>query len=310
MDGTKIAYASIDPGLGLPPATERVYVTNIADKLIMAAGDITRSSMQLSLAGNPQQRPAAAWTADGLVGQRRASNGTPSIVHLTGTSRWLPHTSNAHYSVPVDASGRASFLSPDGAWHNHNSPVAVVKDITDAIDEGAFSASPDGSYITYAHARGDEQRDLILRHRSGATSVVVSAPFVAVDGWRADSAAFVLRTGDRAGISWVTKVSWYLLTAHATSPIAGSAPGFVARVVPSPADSNAAVLQVVPAGAESFRNTAWYLTTDAGSTLHPFGRPAIGPAVWSPDGRRIAYTTLSESDIGTGRVRLHVGELS
>jgi hypothetical protein len=211
------------------------------------------------------------------------------------------------YSIPADAKGSAYLIKADGTITS--SDDTSVATVGGGIDEGAFSISPDGQHATIARPRTDGQRDLLLLGRTSDRKVIATAAFVAIDGWNAASTALVVRTGEHPGSSWRTPVSWYSLANGTSKPVAQPSSGFAAGVIPSPVDVNTYLVGVVVTGTRTASLTAWWVTRDGGQTFGHLAPGALGSAAWSADGKRVAYTTLDESLVGTGAVALHLATL-
>ncbi len=81
-------------------------------------------------------------------------------------------------------------------------------------------------------------------------------------------------------------------------------------ILPSPADPEADLVYMGATGTGVTFMGTWTLTLDGGVTgrLLPAGG-RIRQAVWSGDGRQIAFTTMDPKDLGTGRLELHVAAL-
>jgi len=309
-DGEQLAFSSSDPTLNLPVSTERVFVSDTAGNNVQAVGDIS-VPLGANDAHNPQLRPAAAWTPKGLVGERMDPDGTFRYLALSGLSGWVSPPLKKMFGVFVDGKGAIHGLDQLGQWEDdHQGPHGGAPAYADAQDEGAFSVSPDGQAITFARPTPNGQQTLYLETTDGRVQDVATAAFVAVDGWRSDSAAVAVRTGDVPNWRWGSEIRWYL-TSGQFAARASALLGNIGAVVPSPADPQTALIARIPSGAAVTDSQQWSITTDGGATSVPFGaRGAYAGAAWSPNGRSVAYLTLSSAAFKDGRVALHIARLA
>jgi hypothetical protein len=149
LDGTKLAYESIDPALGLGLSRGRVYVSDLSGSSISAVGDTFRASGRPGKFDNPQGRPAAAWAKAGIVFETLDSAGRPMV-----GSR----ASSEVYSIPTDAKGNAYLIKADGTiTSSDDTSVAMV---AGGIDEGAFSSATCCSWLELAIARCSPPRPM------------------------------------------------------------------------------------------------------------------------------------------------------
>jgi len=312
LDSQHLAYASIDSALNLSPNMELVSMELVSSDLTGTAitdeGLLAMPSFTPGNGSNPQRSAAAAWTRDGFLIKETGEPGAYGVVSTKAGAPIMP--SLPLYSIPIDREGRAYLLGPDGSWQRDDG--SIIAQLTNPIDEGAFSVSPDGTLATYARDRDDGQRDLVLVDAAGNERIVATAPFVGVDGWKADSSVLALRTGPQTRDTILnTTVTWVVLGTGQTAPVsvARELDGlFIGGVAPSPTDVQTYFVEGAVRGTDVGWLAAWYLTTDGGKTFSRFGLMAGGTAIWSPDGTAIAYTTDPTED-GTGNLQLHIARL-